>query len=200
MTRRTLRRSAWYAASEKLRAGGRLSAAERSLLRRRGMLCEEYRLSRRGSAAHLAALLGVPVLEVRALAVLYTFRRDLESASAPAPAHECTAPAPHSESTHAGPPAAAPAPHAPAAAPAAAVQPPPPTPPPPLPARLPVSYSALARVFAGRSPSRMRSAVSCLVRLGLAAKCGREHACITDSALARLSEFDEQIRSIVGGP
>lgn len=173
MTRRTLRRSAWYAASEKLRAGGRLSAAERSLLRRRGMLCEEYRLSRRGSAAHLAALLGVPVLEVRALAVLYTFRRDLESASAPGGA-------------------VAPAPAAPCAGPSHAA--------PPLPARLPVSYSALARVFAGRSPSRMRSAVSCLVRLGLAAKCGREHACITDSALARLSEFDEQIRSIVGGP
>ena len=179
MTRRTLRRSAWYAASEKLRAGGRLSAAERSLLRRRGMLCEEYRLSRRGSAAHLAALLGVPVLEVRALAVLYTFRRDLESDSARAPGGAAAA-----GSAHAAPAASAPAP----------------APTQPLPARLPVSYSALARVFAGRSPSRMRSAVSCLVRLGLAAKCGREHACITDSALARLSEFDEQIRSIEGGP
>lgn len=188
MTRRTLRRSAWYAASEKLRAGGRLSAAERSLLRRRGMLCEEYRLSRHGSAAHLAALLGVPVLEVRALAVLYTFRRDLESDSARAPGGAAGA-----GSAHAAPaaPCPAPAPAASAPAPASA---------PPLPARLPVSYSALARVFAGRSPSRMRSAVSCLVRLGLAAKCGREHACITDSALARLSEFDEQIRSIVGGP
>lgn len=169
MTRRTLRRSAWYAASEKLRGGGSLSPAERSLLRRRGMLHEECRLNRRGSAAHLAALLGVPVLEVRALAVLYTFRRDIESAASAAAA---------------GPDAGAQSQHAA----------------PPLPAGMPVSYSALARVFAGRSPSRMRSAVSCLVRMGLASKCGREHACITDGALARLSEFDEQIRSIEGGP
>ena len=178
MTRRTLRRSAWYAASEKLRAGGRLSAAEMSLLRRKGMLYEECRLNRRGSAAHLAALLGVPVLEVRALAVLYTFRRDIESA-APAPA---AGPDASAQSPHAAPPRA-PRPRAP-----------------PLPAGLPVSYSALAGVFAGRSPSRMRSAVSCLVRMGLASKCGRERACITDGALARLSEFDEQIRSIEGGP
>ena len=198
MTRRTLRRSAWYAASEKLRAGGRLSSAERSLLRRRGMLCEEYRLSRRGSAAHLAALLGVPVLEVRALAVLYTFRRDIESASARAGKGVPTAPA--------AAPAAPPPPTAPSSPsssshrPLSLSAPPPPQPRHPLPASMPVSYSALARVFAGRSPSRMRSAVSCLVRMGLASKCGREHACITDAALARLSEFDEQIRSIEGGP
>lgn len=175
MTRRTLRRSAWYAASEKLRAGGLLSGPEMALLRRRGMLHEECRLNRRGAAAHLAALLGVPVLEVRALAVLYTFRRDLESAAAAAAA----AAAGGAESARALPPRA-------------------PAPAPPLPRSMPVSYSALAHVFAGRSRSRMRSAVACLVRRGLASKCGREHACITDGALERLFEFDEQIRSIEG--
>ena len=140
------------------------------------MLHEECRLSRRGAAAHLAALLGVPVLEVRALAVLYTFRRDLESAAASAAAAAAAAAA---ESARPRPARA-------------------PGPAPPLPRSMPVSYSALAHVFAGRSRSRMRSAVACLVRRGLALKCGREHACITDGALERLSEFDEQIRSIEG--
>lgn len=182
MTRRTLRRSAWYAASEKLLAGGRLSGPERALLRRRGMLEGDCGLSRRGSAAHLAALLGVPVLEVRALAVLYTFRRDLDSAEAGR--------AEGAEGAGEGAGGAGPRDRrAPELWPPAV---------PPLPRSLPVSYSALAHVFAGRSRSRMRSAVACLVRLGLASKCGREHARITDGALARLSEFDEQIRSIEG--
>lgn len=160
--RRTLRRSAWYAASAKLRAGGRLSAGEMAALRRRGMLHEECRLSGHGEAAYMAAMLGVPVLEMRILASLYAFRRRIERAPG-------------------GPPGAGPA---------AA----------PLPRGVPVSYSALLPLLAGRSQSRMRSAVACLVARGMAAKRGREQVCITDDAFRRLSRFDSQLLAIEGLP
>lgn len=156
--RRTLRRSAWYAASAKLRAGRTLSAGEAAALRRRGMLHEECRLSGRGEAAYMAAMLGVPVLEMRILASLYAFRRRIERAPG-------------------GPSGAGLA---------------------PLPRGVPVSYSALLPLLAGRSQSRMRSAVACLVARGMAAKRGREQVCITDDAFRRLSRFDSQLLAIEG--
>ncbi len=159
--RRTLRRSAWYAASARLRAGGDLSAREKAALRRRGMLHEECRLSGRGEAAYMAAMLGVPVLEMRILSFLYTFRRRIERAAAAA-----------------------------ASAPDAR----------PLPIDVPVSYSALLPLLAGRSPSRMRSAAACLVARGLAAKRGREQICITDDAYRRLARFDAQLLAIEALP
>lgn len=162
--RRTLRRSAWYAASTRLRAGAQLSARERAALRRRGMLHEECRLSGYGEAAYMAAMIGVPVLEMRMLASLYAFRRRIEGAA---------------------PGRAAQAPPAPA-----------PPPPRPLPRDVPVSYSALLPLLAGRSQSRMRSAVACLVARGLAAKRGREQVCITDDAFRRLARFDSQLLAI----
>ena len=162
--RRTLRRSAWYAASAKLRAGKDLSARERAALRRRGMLLEECRLSGRGEAAHMAAMLGVPVLEMRILARLYAFRRSIERAPAPPADAE----------------------HFPDAR--------------PLPGGMPVSYSALLPLLAGRSPSRMRSAAACLVSRGLAAKRGREQICIADDAFRRLAGFDSQLLAIEALP
>lgn len=160
--RRTLRRSAWYAASARLRAGGDLSAREKAALRRRGMLHEECRLSGRGEAAYMAAMLGVPVLEMRILSFLYTFRRRIERAAAAAAAS-----APDAR---------------------------------PLPIDVPVSYSALLPLLAGRSPSRMRSAAACLVARGLAAKRGREQICITDDAYRRLARFDAQLLAIEALP
>lgn len=157
--RRTLRRSAWYAASAKLRAGGRLSAGEMAALRRRGMLYEECRLTGRGEAAYMAAMLGVPVLEMRILASLYAFRRRIERAPARPRGAAAAGPAP-------------------------------------LPAGVPVSYAALLPLLAGRSPSRMRSAVACLVARGMAAKRGREQVSITDDAFRRLSRFDSQLLAI----
>ena len=162
--RRTLRRSAWYAASARLRAGGDLSAREKAALRRRGMLHEECRLSGRGEAAYMAAMLGVPVLEMRILSFLYTFRRRIERAAAAAAA----------------------------AASALDAR--------PLPIDVPVSYSALLPLLAGRSPSRMRSAAACLVARGLAAKRGREQICITDDAFRRLARFDSQLLAIEALP
>ena len=162
--RRTLRRSAWYAASAKLRAGGRLSAREAAALRRRGMLHEECRLSGRGEAAYMAAMLGVPVLEMRILASLYAFRRRIERAAASSADSKAAAGAR------------------------------------PLPRGMPVSYSALLPLLAGRSPSRMRSAAACLVSRGLAAKRGREQICITDDAFRRLSRFDPQLLAIEALP
>lgn len=163
--RRTLRRSAWYAASARLHAGEELTAREKAVLRRRGMLHEECRLSGRGQAAYAAARLGVPVLEARILAVLYAFRERIGSA----PAAPATRPAPS--------PGSEPRPA-------------------PLPAGVPVSYSALLPLLAGRSQSRLRSAVACLVGRGLAAKRGRELVCITEEAFERLSGLGPQLLSI----
>lgn len=157
--RRTLRRSAWYAASARLHAGEELTAREKAVLRRRGMLHEECSLSGRGRAAYAAARLGVPVLEARILAVLYAFRDGIRSAPAS--------------------PAAAAAPG-----------------PAPIPPGVPVSYSALLPLLAGRSQSRLRSAVACLVGRGLAAKRGRELVCITEDAFERLSDLGPHLLAI----
>lgn len=157
--RRTLRRSAWYAASARLHAGEELTAREKAVLRRRGMLHEECSLSGRGRAAYAAARLGVPVLEARILAVLYAFRDGIGSAPAS--------------------PAAAAAPG-----------------PAPIPPGVPVSYSALLPLLAGRSQSRLRSAVACLVGRGLAAKRGRELVCITEDAFERLSDLGPHLLAI----
>ena len=187
--RRTLRRSEWYAASSRLRAGAPLSARERSLLRRRGMLHEECRLSGRGQAAYVAARLGVPVLEARILAALYAFRRRLGSAAdaadAPARAPVPPAPAPLPPDAHLELPPGS----APPAPPAS-----------PLPRSVPMSYSALLPLLAGRSPSRMRSAVACLVGRGLAVKRGRELVCIAEDALGRLSELDSELLAVGEAP
>ena len=188
--RRTLRRSEWYAASSRLRAGAPLSARERSLLRRRGMLHEECRLSGRGQAAYVAARLGVPVLEARILAALYAFRMRLGSAAGAAdasarslasPARASLPPDAHLEL----PPGLAP----PSSPPAS-----------PLPQSVPMSYSALLPLLAGRSPSRMRSAVACLVGRGLAVKRGRELVCIAEDALGRLSDLDSELLAVGGAP
>lgn len=169
--RRTLRRSAWYAASARLHAGEELTAREKAVLRRRGMLHEECRLSGRGQAAYAAARLGVPVLEARILAVLYAFRERIGSASA-VPSH------------------------GPAPSPGFEPRPEPSPAPAPLPAGVPVSYSALLPLLAGRSQSRLRSAVACLVGRGLAAKRGRELVCITEEAFERLSGLGPQLLAI----
>ena len=164
--RRTLRRSAWYAASARLHAGEELTAREKAVLRRRGMLHEECSLSGRGRAAYAAARLGVPVLEARILAVLYAFRGRIGSASPASPAP--------------GGGGASTASHEPA----------------PIPPGVPVSYSALLPLLAGRSQSRLRSAVACLVGRGLAAKRGRELVCITEEAFERLSDLGPQLLAI----
>lgn len=174
--RRTLRRSAWYAASARLHAGEELTAREKAVLRRRGMLHEECSLSGRGRAAYAAARLGVPVLEARILAVLYAFRDGIGSASA-----SSASPAPRARPAPGG--GAAPAP---AAAPGPA----------PIPPGVPVSYSALLPLLAGRSQSRLRSAVACLVGRGLAAKRGRELVCITEDAFERLSDLGPHLLAI----
>lgn len=169
--RRTLRRSAWYAASARLHAGEELTAREKAVLRRRGMLHEECSLSGRGRAAYAAARLGVPVLEARILAVLYAFRGRIGSASPVSPA-PLPQPAPGGGASPASPEPA------------------------PLPPGVPVSYSALLPLLAGRSQSRLRSAVACLVGRGLAAKRGRELVCITEEAFERLSDLGPQLLAI----
>ena len=172
------RRPLWYAAASSLRAGRPLAAREKAALRRRGMLREEYGLTGRGEAAHLAATLGLPVLEARILAALYAFRMRLE------PGH------PAGSATGAAPRAAA-APAAPAAAAASL---------PALPPCVPVSYSALLPLLAGRSQSRLRSAVARLVGRGLAAKRGREQVSIAEDALAGLSELGPQLLAVEALP
>ena len=184
--RRTLRRAEWYAASSRLRAGAPLSARERSLLRRRGMLHEECRLSGRGQAAYVAARLGVPVLEARILAALYAFRMRLGSAANAADASAGARAAPARPSL----PPDANLELPPGPAPRAS----------PLPQSVPMSYSALLPLLAGRSPSRMRSAVACLVGRGLAVKRGRELVCIAEDALARLSDLDSELLAVGEAP